>query len=313
METGILEKPANSIRSALISGVTGPFGHADYPLANTLEYRDDEGLFGPKSMTWPIVGDVAAFVGGVRALLIQAAHPEVAAGVGDHSSYREDPLGRLSRTSAYVTATSFGAMPEVEDAINVVRRAHRPVAGTSSRGRKYSAATPAFGAWVHNALTDSFLTAYRHFGPAPLTPGQADRYVMEQTALGSELRVDPLLDTAGELTRWLADHPDAAPSPAMHEAVRFLRRPPLSSGQQIGYRILFNAAAATVPRRLRRILGIRRTPGAITLGRLAVRVLRWALGSSPTWKLALLRVDAPIPPGMFHQPLPIPLENSAGT
>ena len=39
-------------------------------------------------------------------------HPEVVAGVADHSRYREDPLGRLSRTSAYVTAASFGAMPE---------------------------------------------------------------------------------------------------------------------------------------------------------------------------------------------------------
>ena len=81
------------------------------------------------------MGDVSGFVGGIRALLIQAAHPEVVAGVADHSRYREDPLGRLSRTSDYVTATSYGAMPEVEQAVRIVRAAHRRVIGVSHRGR----------------------------------------------------------------------------------------------------------------------------------------------------------------------------------
>ena len=71
----------------------------------------DPGLFGPDSVTWRVIGDVATFIGGIRALLVQAAHQEVAAGVADHSRYQDDPLGRLSRTSAYVTATAFGAMP----------------------------------------------------------------------------------------------------------------------------------------------------------------------------------------------------------
>ena len=68
-------------------------------------------------ITWELMGDASTFIGGIRALLVQAAHPEVVAGVADHSRYREDPLGRLSRTSNYVTATSYGAMPEVDAAV----------------------------------------------------------------------------------------------------------------------------------------------------------------------------------------------------
>ena len=49
---------------------------------------------------------------------------------------------------------------------------------------------------------------------------------------------------------------------------------------------------------------MRRIPGAILLGKVMVGFLRWNLGSSPTWNLALVRVGAPVPKGLFRQPLP---------
>jgi len=101
------------LRDRVTASATGVFKHAGYPLADTLSHRGDPGLFGPGSVSWRVLGDASSFVGGIRALLVQAAHPEVVAGVTDHSRYREDPMGRLSRPSNYVTATTFGAMPEV--------------------------------------------------------------------------------------------------------------------------------------------------------------------------------------------------------
>ena len=300
-----IARPAEYIRSRLTAGVTDPFSHAGYPLASTLDYRGDPGLFGPDSVTWRVVGDVAAFVGGIRALLIQAAHPEVVAGVADHSAYRSDPLGRLSRTSAYVTATCYGAMPEGEQAVDVVRRAHRPVRGKSSRGRGYTAATPEFAAWVHNALTESFLTAYQVFGRDRLTSEEADLFVSEQTMVGSMLSADPLPGESAALSAWVSEHPDLDSSTGMQEVIGFLRDPPLSRSQRIGYKLLFNAAVATVPARLRRILGVRRVPGSVWVGRRTVGVLRWALGSSPSWNLALIRTESPVPAGLFRQPPPI--------
>ncbi len=290
-------------RDRVVASTTGLFAHAPYPLEHTLDYRGDPGLFGPGSVTWPVIGDVAAFIGGIRALLIQAAHPEVVAGVADHSTYRIDPLGRLSRTSAYVTATSFGARPEVEAAVQIVRRAHAPVRGRSHRNRPYTAGTPKFAAWVHNALTDSFLAAFQEFGPRRLSREEADRFVAEQTRVGRLLDADPLPETALGLRRWLADHPEVGESPGLAETVAFLRSPPLPPAVRVGYGVMFRAAVATVPARLRDILGVRRRPGALVIGRLMIRLLRWALGSSPSWHVALVRVGAEIPGGLFRQPL----------
>lgn len=280
------------------------FKHADYPMKDSLSYPGDPGLFGPDSVSWRVIGDVAAFLGGVRALLVQAAHPEVVAGVADHSRYREDPLGRLSRTSNYVTATTFGAIPEVEEAVRVVRGVHRRVNGTSHRGRPYSADTPAMAAWVHNALTDSFLVAYRRFGARPMSEEEADRFVAEQRSVGALLDADPIPDTADSLAKWIADHPEIGDSPGKREAIAFLRKPPLPPTVRLGYRVLFQGAVATMPVPIRRALGVRRHPGAVTVAKLMLRFLRWSLGSSPSWKLALVRAGAPIPEGLFLQPLP---------
>ncbi len=289
----------HTVRERVVAATTDLFSRVPFPLSDTLSYAPDPGLFGPDSITWPVMADTATFVGGLRALLIQTAHPEVVAGVADHSRYEADPLGRLSRTSAYVTATSFGATPEVERAIDVVRRAHLEVRGTSHRERPYTADEPGLGAWVHNALTDSFLTTNQTYGKRTLSTDEADRFVAEQVRLGALHDSNPLPRTAQELRAWMEHHPDLAPSPGMIDAVRFLRSPPLPWHIRAPYRILFEAAVATVPQRLRSILGVRVTPGAIRAGSGAVSGLRWALGYSPAWHLALVRVGAPIPDGMF--------------
>jgi uncharacterized protein (DUF2236 family) len=294
-----------SLRHRVVASATGPFQHAPYPLARTLAYRGDPGLFGPGSISWTVIGDSSSFAGGIRALLVQAAHPEVVAGVADHSRYREVPLGRLSRTSAYVTATTYGAMPEVEHAVDLVRRAHRRVVGTSHRGRPYTADMAQFAAWVHNALTDSFLATYQAYAPRPLAEADADRFVEEQTRVGHLLGADPLPTTARELRIWLATHPEAAPSPGMTEALAFLESPPLTAGVRAGYQVLFQAAVSTIPARLRSVLDISPRPGARSAGRASVAFLRWALGASPSWHVALIRTGSPVPPGLFRQPLPL--------
>jgi uncharacterized protein (DUF2236 family) len=296
---------ADLIRDRAVAGTASLFSHGAYPLARTLDYPGDPGLFGPGSMTWAVAGDTAVFVGGIRALLVQAAHPEVAAGVAQHSRYREDPLGRLARTAAYVTATSFGAMPEVRRAVAVVRGRHRPVTGHSDRGLPYDASDPALAAWVHNSLTDSFLTAYRVYGARPCPPADADRYVREQARVGELLGASPLPDTAPALSAWVASHPGLAPSPASAQAISFLRRPPLPSATRAAYRVLLRAAVATLPGRIQEIVGLPSRPGDLTAGRAAVTALRWALGSSPDWQLALARTgSAPPPQARFRRPLP---------
>lgn len=301
----MIETPG-ALRTRIRASTVGLFNHVDYPLQSTLDYPGDPGVCGPGAASWSLIGDVTAFVGGIRALLIQGAHPEVVAGVADHSRYREDPLGRLSRTSAYVTATTFGAMPEVSRAVDLVRTAHQSVVGRSHRGRPYSAGVPGLAAWVHNVLTDSFVAAYDAYGPRPLTPSEADRFVREQARIGRMLDADPLPTDAAGVRRWIGGHPDLGPSPGMRSTVEFLADPPLDPLHKAGYGLLFRGAVAITPEPIRRILGVTDVPWGRLAGRVAVASLRWAMGSSPSWNLALIRTGCAVPTGLFRQPLPVP-------
>ena len=295
-----------SPRHRIAEATVGLFGRDEYPLAHSLDYPGDPGLFGPESATWPVMGDAAAIVGGIRALLIQTAHPEVVAGVRDHSNYRADPLGRLSRTTSYVTATAYGAMPEVEAALVAVRRAHVPVEGTSERGKSYSAGGPAQASWVHNVLTDSFLETYQRFSPKPLSIEDADRFVLEQSHLGSLLRSDDLPQTRTELNEWVAGHPAVARTDAMVDTIAFLKDPPLPTTARMGYRLLYAAAVSTIPDRIAQIIGVNVSRAAVASGTMMLSTLRWALGSSPSWWLALERTGAAIPDGAhFLRPPPV--------
>jgi len=228
----------------------------------------------------------------------------VVAGVADHSGYRSDPLGRLSRTSAYVTATSYGAMPEVEAAVRRVRRAHVPVTGHSERGIAYRASSPELAAWVHNTLVESFLTANQAYGARVLSHHEADRYVAEQVSIGRLLGAEPIPDTAVGVRSWVSDHPVIAPTAAMADTVRFVLSPPLDPTVKAVYRVLADAAIATIPPRVASILGVTARPSALGAGRTITAALRWALGASPRWRMALLRAGAPIDESRFKQKVP---------
>src|SRR5260221_79184 len=75
------------------------------------EHPADDGFFGPASVTWRMSGDLAGPVAGLRSLMMQALHPLAMAGVDQHSGWRQDPVGRLAATSAYVSTVSFGGRP----------------------------------------------------------------------------------------------------------------------------------------------------------------------------------------------------------
>ena len=294
-----------AVRARLTDSVLSLFAHGPQPLAHTLDHVGDPGLLGPGSVSWEVIADSAVMLGGIRALLVQTAHPEVVAGVEDHSTYRTDPLGRLTRTSLYDTETTFGSRPEVEAAVRMVRRAHRSVHGRSARDVAYDANDADLAAWVHNVLTDSFLAAFQAYGPRRLSPAEADRFVDEQSRIGELLGADPLPRGADELRAWIVDHPALERSEAQAAAVKFLRRPPLKRPQRVGYELLLQGAVATIPPSLRELIGVHPAPAADATGATMVKTLRWALGPSPVWKLALERSGADVPEGVFKRDVTI--------
>src|SRR5215207_10533073 len=81
----------------------------------------DEGVFGPESLIWRVDREAAVFLGAGRALLLQLAHPWVAAGIAEHSTTLADPIGRFHRTFAIMFTLVFGSL---DQACAVARRLH---------------------------------------------------------------------------------------------------------------------------------------------------------------------------------------------
>jgi hypothetical protein len=90
----------------------------------------------------------------------------------------------------------------------------------------------------------------------------------------------------------------------MRDAVDFLRDPPLEPAVKVAYQALASAAIATIPPRVRRVLGLKPRPGARWVGEASMLAMRWAMGASPRWRQALLRVGAPIDERLFKQKRP---------
>jgi uncharacterized protein (DUF2236 family) len=132
-----------------------------------------EGFFGPASITWKVNREAAVYLGGMRALLMQIAHPLVAQGVADHSDFRADPFARLRRTFDSVHAMVFGTRDEALDAALTLWGVHGRVKGESADGRgrnvRYSARDPKLLLWVLATLVDTSLRTYEMIF-APLTP-----------------------------------------------------------------------------------------------------------------------------------------------
>lgn len=141
--------------------------------------RPEHGLFGPDSVTWRVNREAVLLAGGGRALLLQVAHPGVAAGVAQHSDYQEDPWGRLIRTLDVTTRMVFGDMQAAARAARDLHGAHASVHGETADGTPYSARDPDLLLWVWATLVDSALLVYgRYLRPLPI--GDVHRYYEEQ-------------------------------------------------------------------------------------------------------------------------------------
>ena len=164
---------------------------------------------GPGSVSWKVHREMALLLGWARAILLQLAHPLVARGVGDHSTFRAGRFARwrrLHRTLSAMLAMTFGPREDTERAIAGINAIHDRVhgrlpdnAGPFSAGSTYSAHDPALLTWVHATCLESFLMAYERF-VAPLTAEERDRYCAEASW------IEPMLGIPiGSLPRTMAE------------------------------------------------------------------------------------------------------------
>lgn len=140
---------------------------------------DQTGMFGPDSVTWRINREAVLLAGGGRALLLQTAHPLVAAGVEQHSDYAGDPWGRLYRTLDLTTKITFGDAETSERASRILRGVHRRVNGTAADGTAYDARDPDLTLWVWATLVETSLLVFQRY-VRPLRHADVERYYAEQ-------------------------------------------------------------------------------------------------------------------------------------
>src|SRR5436190_11695441 len=88
------------------------------------------GIFGPDSVIWSIDREAAVFLGAGRALLLQLAHPWVAAAIAHHSRSLTDPIGRFHRTFSIVFTMVFGTTGQALAAARPLHRLHTAISGT---------------------------------------------------------------------------------------------------------------------------------------------------------------------------------------
>ncbi len=163
----------------------------------------DRGILPAGSVARRLDRELFLLLGGTTALLMQIAHPLVAAGVARHSSFSRDPIGRLRRTLDTTLAVVFGDRAEAERALRRIDARHRSVSGVAADGRGYDARDPELLLWVQTTLV---LTSLRLFelvaGPLPARDREAywDETKPIAVALGIPARYLP--HTIDDLTRY---------------------------------------------------------------------------------------------------------------
>lgn len=156
--------------------------------AQRLASRD--GYFTPESVIRRVGNSpVAPFLGGGAAVLLQVAHPLVAAGVAEHSDYQHDLWRRLLRTLRALYLITFGTKAEADAIGATVRTVHTRVRGRTSTqlgrfpaGTPYAADDPELMLWVHATLVETSLSAYQRYERS-LSPLEQEQYYAEMATV----------------------------------------------------------------------------------------------------------------------------------
>jgi uncharacterized protein (DUF2236 family) len=190
---------------------------------------DPAGLYGPDSMAWRLNREAMLLLAaGPRALLMQIAHPLVAAGVDEHSDFRADPWSRLRGTLHSYLRIVYGNGSSARSEIRRLNALHRVIQGPG-----YSARDPELSLWVHATLVDSTIAAYEAW-LEPLTRSDAAGYYGETLPIGRAFGIPAhLLPTDLEafesyMERMLEPGSPVAVGPVGRELARHVLRPTLA-------------------------------------------------------------------------------------
>ncbi|MFJ4155162.1 oxygenase MpaB family protein [Pseudomonas sp. NPDC089752] len=246
--------------------------------------KGDPGLFGPQSISWRVHGDFPSMlVGGISALMLQVLHPLALAGVWDHSNFRQDLLGRLRRTSQFISGTTFGSTRDAEWLIEKVRTIHLQVTGIGPDGRPYAASDPDLLTWVHVAEVSSFLAAHLRYRDPLLPRADQDAYYDEIALIAERLGARDVPRSCQQVEDYLQRmRPQLHCDARSLEVVQILLQAPAPSrlAEPVG-KLMLNAGIDLLPAWAQAMLGLHQSPLQQRMIRMGLKrtapVLRWAM------------------------------------
>jgi uncharacterized protein (DUF2236 family) len=249
----------------------------------------DPGLFGPGSAVWTIGRERVLLLAGPAALLLQVAHPLVAAGVAAHSDFRRDPFQRLRATLGAVLAISFGDRHQAERAARRVRTVHARIratlaepAGPYPAGASYDATDPTLAMWVHATLVTSALDGFAAF-VRPAREVERAAYVEESKRFAALFGVaeDVMPSDLAGFDRYVAEQVEGLwVGPAARGLAEDILGPPVPAALRPSLPVVRVATTGLLPEPLRRAYGLRWGPAERT----AFAAVRRSISSTlPVW------------------------------
>ena len=236
------------------------------------------GFYGPHSMMWRINREAVLLGAGPTALLLQIAHPLVAEGVAQHSTFEADPFKRLHGTITTTMALVFGDGAASERAVRKLNGVHAGIRGRvgDEEARhvadSYRALDPELLLWVQATLIVTSVRAY-HRWISPLSPTELDAFWQEARTVGTRLGIPLALSPkdwsalAAYWRRTLAPDGPIHVTPTARRMAPLIMRPPLRYVPGVAVDLLATPGLALLPTRLRQEFGISWDPGRELLAR----------------------------------------------
>lgn len=230
-------------------------------------------------------------VGGLRAIVLQVAHPAVGHGVAKHSDFARDPVARLHATLSFVYVVAGGDDRLVRAVAGSVGRAHRPVVSAAGAAVPYDARDAELQRWVAATLHETALRmAELVWGPLP--PPLADELLARSGRFATVLGMPPAL-WPGDSEAFERYYRDASDSLGFDEATAGVIRELVAARSaplwvRASMPVLVAFTAPLLPARLQAQLGWDALPGrravAAVIGRLVplYRMLPQAVRALPS-------------------------------
>jgi uncharacterized protein (DUF2236 family) len=232
-------------------------------------------LVGPDSVQWRIYKNtIAMAVGGVAAVLLEFADARIRSGVWDHSIYKQDPIGRSTRTGMVAMIGVYGPASIARQVIQGVNRMHTRVKGETPKGEAYKALDPELLDWVSATAGFGFLTAYDRF-VAPISPADKARYYREGAGIAKLYGVQNSLTSSDDFYRMMEPLlPRFEPHPIVREFLDIIQSGKAApSVPRFLHVALARAAVSILPPVVRERLELGRDFDLTFIDRIALKVM----------------------------------------